>query len=121
MISRPAHADKSDTESQIWIGQYDQAMQVLNNSTDAKGNKPKVIQLPEPDPEKIHQLPASDVKKCKDIDIDCEDGATTSYLNFYIVNGGIVMPEFGNVVADRNAQEIVRAAFPGRKVCYCQH
>ncbi|KAF9331571.1 hypothetical protein BG006_005566 [Podila minutissima] len=53
---------------------------------------------------------------CKDIDLDCENGGLTSYVNFYIVNGGIVMPQFGDKAADRKAVEIVQKAFPNRKV-----
>ncbi|KAG0204127.1 hypothetical protein BGX28_003850 [Mortierella sp. GBA30] len=117
MISRPPPlADKNDTESLVWIRQYEQAVEVLKQSTDAKGNKLKIIDIPEPDPTKIRKMSPKTIKLCKEIDLDCEDGGLTSYLNFYIVNGGIIMPEFGDVKADRKAQEIVKAAFPGREV-----
>jgi agmatine deiminase len=38
-----------------------------------------------------------------------------SYVNFYIANGGIVMPRFG-VPADARAREVVQAAFPEREI-----
>jgi agmatine deiminase len=38
-----------------------------------------------------------------------------SYVNFYIANGGIVMPRFG-VAADARARAVVQAAFPDREV-----
>jgi agmatine deiminase len=38
-----------------------------------------------------------------------------SYVNFYIANGGIVMPKFG-VPGDDRAHAVIRAAFPGREV-----
>ncbi|KAF9086926.1 hypothetical protein BGX23_008495 [Mortierella sp. AD031] len=116
MISRPFPADKNDTESQVWIGQYNQALKILQNATDAKGRKIKIIELPEPDPTKIRQMSNRNIQLCKQIDLDCKNGGLTSYLNFLITNGGVVMPEFGDAQADRQAQEIVKAAFPGREV-----
>ena len=38
-----------------------------------------------------------------------------SYVNFYIANGGIVMPRFG-VPGDDRARAVVQAAFPDREV-----
>ncbi len=38
-----------------------------------------------------------------------------SYINFYIANGGIVMPSFGTAEDDA-AAAVVRRAFPGRRV-----
>jgi agmatine deiminase len=38
-----------------------------------------------------------------------------SYVNFYIANGGIVMPRFG-VPGDARARELIQAAFPEREV-----
>ena len=38
-----------------------------------------------------------------------------SYVNFYIANGGVVMPRFG-VPADARARAVVQAAFPDREV-----
>jgi agmatine deiminase len=38
-----------------------------------------------------------------------------SYVNFYIANGGIVMPSFG-VAGDARARAVVQAAFPDRPV-----
>jgi agmatine deiminase len=43
---------------------------------------------------------------------------TLSYLNFYFVNGGIVMPLFGGdaTAADHDALEVIKAVFPERKI-----
>ena len=38
-----------------------------------------------------------------------------SYVNFYIANGGVVMPRFG-VPGDARARAVVQAAFPDREV-----
>jgi agmatine deiminase len=42
-------------------------------------------------------------------------GYSTSYVNFYIANGGVVMPKFG-IPEDETARATVAAAFPDRKV-----
>jgi agmatine deiminase len=39
-----------------------------------------------------------------------------SYVNFYIANGGIVMPRFGDSEADATAAAIIGRAFPGRQM-----
>ena len=38
-----------------------------------------------------------------------------SYVNFYMANGGIVMPSFG-IAGDTRARAVVQAAFPDREV-----
>lgn len=43
-------------------------------------------------------------------------GYSTSYVNFYIANGGIVMPSFGIPKADAAAKAAVAAAFPDRDI-----
>jgi agmatine deiminase len=43
-------------------------------------------------------------------------GYSTSYVNFYIANGGVVMPSFGLPKEDAIARETVAAAFPDREV-----
>jgi agmatine/peptidylarginine deiminase len=43
-----------------------------------------------------------------------------SYANFYICNGGIIMPAFGLPAADAAAQRVLEAAFPGRRVVAVQ-
>lgn len=39
-----------------------------------------------------------------------------SYVNFYIANGGIVAPAFGEDLKDKAAEEVFRSAFPDHKV-----
>lgn len=43
-----------------------------------------------------------------------------SYVNFYIANGGIVMPAFGVPEADAAAQAVLQEAFPDRTVVAVQ-
>ena len=70
----------------------------LGSETDARGHPIEVIDLPSPSPHFIdgHRLSAT-------------------FMNFYIANGGIVAPTFGDP-ADDEALESLRSIFPDREV-----
>ncbi|MEK4344763.1 agmatine deiminase family protein [Paenibacillus sp. FSL P4-0184] len=76
-------------------------LRILENAKDAKGRKLEII--------KIQQPPRMD-----------HDGSrlTLSYLNFYFVNGGIILPVFGGtaVETDKLAEEVLAGLFPERKI-----
>jgi agmatine deiminase len=74
---------------------------VLNESVDAKGRKLEVIQ--------IQQAPVATYN---------DNRLTLSYLNFYFVNGGIILPVFGGMAAetDRLAEKVLSEAFPDRRI-----
>jgi agmatine deiminase len=38
------------------------------------------------------------------------------YINFYVCNGAVIAPQFGDKRADNNARDILRDAFPGREI-----
>jgi len=86
--------DKSDPDYQA----LRENLEILNSATDQDGRKLEVIRLPVPGrvgpPEK--RLPAS-------------------YANFYIGNSKVLVPTF-SVKNDERAIEVIRSAFPGRKV-----
>ena len=74
-------------------------LDILRAATDAQGRTLEVLTLPQPKRR------------------DRKDGRrlTLSYVNFYIANGGVVMPAFADS-ADKAAYKVVSAAFPDRKV-----
>ena len=76
-------------------------IELLNNSRDALGRELSVIEIPQP--------PARYLR---------EDRLTLSYLNFYFVNGGIILPVFGGdaMDTDRKAQDILQSVFPERRI-----
>ncbi len=43
---------------------------------------------------------------------------TLSYINYYLVNGGLILPTFGGVAttSDNNAMSILKELFPQRKI-----
>jgi len=74
----------------------------LQGQTDARGRKLELIFIEE----------APDEGRGK----KGEWGYSTSYVNFYIANGGIVMPAFGLPQEDAAAKAAMAAAFPDRRI-----
>jgi agmatine deiminase len=76
-------------------------LEILKNAEDAKGRKLSIIEIPQPP-----------VRFYKDIRL------TLSYLNFYFVNNGIILPVFGGdaAEADRKAAAVLQEVFPERKI-----
>lgn len=90
-----------DTEApqDVWTDAYRQARGVLDEAVDARGKRLEIVELPEP------------------VDIgDRGDGFLASYVNYYVVNGGVVLPRFGDARADSDAAAIVGDLYPGRKI-----
>lgn len=76
-------------------------LSTLFDSTDSKNRKIQVIEIPQP--------PARYYKG---------ERLTLSYLNFYMVNGGIILPVFGEDASqsDEEARMILEKVFPERKI-----
>jgi agmatine deiminase len=92
------------------------ALDVLQNSTDARGRKFKVHKLQLPSPVVIS------AEECEGVDsvegsMPREEGdrMAASYVNFYIANGAIIAPQF-NDPADRPALDKLEELFPNREV-----
>ncbi|MGK9169673.1 agmatine deiminase family protein [Inquilinus limosus] len=73
-------------------------LDILRSARDAKGRPLQVIEVPQP---------ARQEHRGKRLSL--------SYINFYIANGGVVMPAF-DVAEDERAFRIIRDAFPNRRV-----
>lgn len=91
------------------------AYQTLSNATDAKGRRLTVHKLcttKEPvylkGIETVDTVPGSIPRKNGDL-------AIASYMNFLIVNGGIILPQYGDA-HDSLAIKQVQAMFPDRKI-----
>lgn len=76
-------------------------MAILQESTDARGRKLEIMEFQQPNPVYMDgtRLPLS-------------------YVNFYFVNGGIILPSFGECcyATDEFAAALLRDIFPDRKV-----
>lgn len=91
-------------------------LEILESETDARGRKIKVHKLPLPKPVTITE------EECAGLDtMNFEPTRTpgerlaASYVNFYIANGAVVMPFFGDE-ADEPARKILEGLFPTRKI-----
>ena len=76
-------------------------LEILQKARDAKGRKLEIIQIQQP--------PAGFYQGSR---------LTLSYLNFYFVNGGIILPVFGGecTETDRLAEQTLQKAFPDREI-----
>ena len=92
----------------------------LNSVTDAAGRKLKIRLLPIPD----HPICCTEAD-CAAYDFapgedmrEPGDRLAGSYANFYVANSAVLVPQFGgeNAASDARALDILREAFPGRKV-----
>ncbi len=91
-------------------------LEILESAVDAKGRKIKVHQLPLPKPVRIT------AKECEGLDdMNGEPTRTpnerlaASYVNFYISNGHVICPQFGDE-NDGKALAILQSLFPKRQV-----
>ncbi|QSF45432.1 agmatine deiminase family protein [Paenibacillus tianjinensis] len=76
-------------------------LRILESAVDAKGRKLEIIRIAQPPR------------------VDYEDSRLTlSYLNFYFVNGGIILPVFGGTAAetDKLAEQQLARLFPDRRI-----
>ena len=86
----PRSFDKAVTEKHLAL---------LQEATDAKGRKIEVVVLP---------VPRKVRRKSEDF--------AAGYVNFYVTNGAVLVPEFGDPVADAQAMKLLQRLFPGRVV-----
>lgn len=76
-------------------------LRTLHEAVDAQGRKLEIIQIQQP-PQAFFE----------------DQRLTLSYLNFYFVNGGIILPVFGGDAeeTDRKAQQVLSETFPERRI-----
>jgi agmatine deiminase len=77
---------------------YEDAKMRLSKETDAKGRSLRVVELPEPDYAQFEHQPC------------------VSYVNYYVANGAIIAPKFGDEKADAEARRILGQLFPDRMI-----
>jgi agmatine deiminase len=98
LLSKP-----SPNADSIAIDAYNSARSILTSANDAKGRALTVYDCEEPDttqlgpPDKFNEVVAS-------------------YANYLLVNGGVIMPKFGQEKQDSSALDLFRRLFPGREI-----
>jgi len=92
------------------------ALAVLDNARDAKGRKLTVHKMPIPGPLYATTEECAGVDKVEGSQMrDSDIRLAGSYVNFLIVNGGIIAPFFGDP-KDGQAKAILQRLFPEREV-----
>lgn len=93
-----------------------QSLEILENETDAKGRQLEVVKIPLPAPMYRTAEEAAGIDIIPGI-MPRSEGARlpASYTNFYCVNGGIIVPQFGSE-QDAQAMDIIAQCFPGREI-----
>ncbi|WP_328941466.1 agmatine deiminase family protein [Streptomyces sp. NBC_00250] len=89
------------TPPDSWSRSADQARSVLEKATDSRGRRFEIIDLPQPDLDRITGE---------------GDDFVSTYANFYIANDAVFMPKFGDRQADNRAKGILQEHFPKRDV-----
>ncbi|CAL5866103.1 uncharacterized protein PFLUO_LOCUS310 [Penicillium psychrofluorescens] len=89
-LSRPAPG------SGVWAAVYNVTKNILSQATDAKGQTLQIIDLPEADTNEADMV--------------------VSYVNYYLVNGGVICPRFGSPETDENAKRMLHSLFPEREI-----
>ena len=82
-----------------WGVSQDESKAILAASTDAKGRSFDVVEVPWPERHRSE-----------------DEDFFYSYANFYVGNGAVYTPEFGDPPADTRAQEALAELFPGRRI-----
>ena len=76
-------------------------LEILRGATDARGRRLEVVVMPGP----------AQVRP----DLESREFAA-GYINFYVCNGAVIAPQFGDSRADANARALLREQFPGREI-----
>ncbi|KIF07184.1 peptidyl-arginine deiminase, partial [Streptomyces sp. RSD-27] len=90
-----------NTPPDSWSRSADQAKSVLSKAVDARGRRFQIIDLPQPDLDRITGR---------------GDDFVSTYANFYVANDAVFLPRFGDRQADDRARGILQEHFPKRDV-----
>ena len=97
VLSRPHSSAPKE-----WVQIYEEIKAILEQSVDAKGRRFEIHTVDEPGPQCFGDL--------------SYEGPATNYVNFYFVNGGLIIPQFGDSQKDREALDLFEKLCPDRVV-----
>jgi agmatine deiminase len=104
--------DQTDPQWEISADAYN----ILSKETDAKGRRLEIHKLHQPQPMFITKEESEGFEAGHGtISRKTGDRLPASYVNFYIANGGVVMPSFNDPM-DIQAVNTLQSLFPDRKV-----
>ncbi len=83
----------------VWAAMVEASISVLENSTDARGRSFECLTVQSP----------RHVRSSEPEFLD-------AYCNYYVCNGAVIAPQFGDTRADADAAAVLRECYPGRDV-----
>lgn len=95
LIQLPGDVDASDP----WTASAFETLDILKNSTDARGRKLSIVAIADPYQTRI----------------DAED-FVASYVNYYVCNGAVITAAFGDPEADARAFRALQTLYPDREI-----
>lgn len=78
-----------------------QHLEILRAATDAKGRPLQVLVMNAPTMTRPTYA---------------SDSFAAGYINFYVCNGGVIAPQFGDTAADMAAKQVLQQAFPNHQI-----
>lgn len=100
LLSRPAAGTTEE-----WMETYNDAKRVLQTSTDAQGRHFE-----------IHEIEEAAGIDFPEKGGDDEDPPALNYVNYLVVNGGVIIPRFGDRKTDAAVKATIEGFFPDREV-----
>ncbi|KAJ5956029.1 Peptidyl-arginine deiminase Porphyromonas-type [Penicillium viridicatum] len=97
VLSRP-----HPSAPRAWIEIFEEIQATLQNTLDARGRHFEIHTVDEPDPKVFGDL--------------TYDEPATNYVNCYFINGGLILPQFGDVQRDQEALALFQVLCPDRVV-----
>ena len=108
--------DKNDPQYEMFL----KDLEYLESERDAHGRKLKIDLLPVPEhPVLVNENDLQNFEFEDGEDVrEKDERLAASYVNFYFVNGAVLVPQFGseNLGSDKKALEILKSTCPGREV-----
>lgn len=95
LIDKPAFDDPVDP----WVKVAARTRQQVQQARTASGGRYKVVDIVQP----------STTRKTG-------DDFLSTYMNYYVCNGGVIAPQFGDTVADAAARKVLTGLFPNHEV-----
>jgi len=107
----------TDDENDPQYGRSAEAFSVLSSATDANGRKLEVIKLHVPGPLYMTDEEAAGIIQDGEAKLRLPGTRlAASYVNFYIANEAIILPQFRDQKWDDEAVRVVSLAFPNHEV-----
>ncbi|KAJ5937297.1 hypothetical protein N7454_004952 [Penicillium verhagenii] len=91
-----------DTTAEVWKKISTEVNEILGRERDTKGRTLQIYTIEEPDP--------------RGLAVGSNEELSASYVNFYFVNGGLIIPKFGDEERDQRALELLSSLVPDRVI-----